>query len=167
MSVEYSNLTSQEPTPHVIEDVFQYINVLSLENSNDQDKNRLQLFFELLNKFTNNVTETHLDIMKKKHPHIYREDCVKLYAFHLENETDENQAWVKFYFPLYRKNFPTRNFSQTINTKLLVGNLIRHCVKWLNEHYHFVKPIIYQNIEYRWPRLTGETKLTNVNFISF
>lgn len=156
-----------EHSSDTIANVFQYNDIRSLATSNEQDRNRLQLFFELLDRFTKDVTETHLETMKKRHKHIYRDDCTKLYAFNLENETDENHAWVKLHFPMYRKNFPTRNFSKTANTKLLVGNIIRHCIRWLNDNYHFEKPIIFQNIESRWIRQSGETKLTNVNFISF
>lgn len=65
MSVECSD---QEATPNVVEDVCKYSDIMSLENGDGQDKYRLRLFFELLNKFTKDVTETHLDNMKKKHP---------------------------------------------------------------------------------------------------
>lgn len=143
-----------------------YKDIYSLECGNEEDQNRFKLFFELLKRFTKNVTETHLDIMKKRHPHIY-ENCSQLYAFHLETEDDENQAWVKMYFPTYRKYFSTNNISHMLKTKWIVSNIIRHCFRWINNHYQLDKPMMYQNIEALWPRKDGGSKLTNVNFISF
>lgn len=142
-------------------------NINNLQLGNEQEKIRFVLFSELLNKFTKNVTETHLNIMRKRHPQVYRDDCTQLYAFNLDVETIENHNWIKLHFPTYRKNFPTRNFSQTFKTKWLVTNVIRHCMKWLNDNYQFQRPLVYQNIEMTWLRTNGESKLTNVNFIAF
>lgn len=167
MNVECVDANDQCMGMVAIDNKHQYSNIGSLSTGSEQDRNRLLLFFELLSRFTTDVTDTHLDIMKKRHPIVYRDNCTKLYAFHLENETDENQTWIRLHFPMYRKNFPTGNLSHTFKTKWIVGNIIRHCLRWLNNHYQFEEEIVYQNIEALWPRNSGESKLTNVNFISF
>ena len=143
------------------------LSVWDLDNGTQQDKIRLNLFFDLLKRFTDNVTNE-LDEMKRRYLEVYREDCKVLFSFCLDFETPENQEWIKSNFNTFKINFPKRGFSQSIKRKWIVTNIVRHCTNWLNEHYRFQQPIIYQNVELiRNTSIDSTKKLRNVSLISF
>ena len=145
-----------------------FLNVLALENSTDiQDQIRFKLFSELLARFTENVTESHLTVMIKRYPGLYRDDCQHLHAFHLEFETMENHNWIRKQFPSIKRAFHTPHFSKTLQTKWLVTNVVRHAARWLNEHYQFRQKIIYHNVEMTWKRTTSDSKIANISFLAF
>jgi len=144
-----------------------YLNIYSLEQGTEEDRFRLSLFFRLLERFTDRVDDE-LPNMKAKYPSIYSDNCTQLYAFNLDFETLENHEWMKMNFPTIKKMFYKENFSRTIRTKYLVTNVVRHMVHWLNEHYQFLQPITYHNIELLWGKTgTKQKKLRTMSFISF
>jgi len=145
---------------------YKYDNIYDLANGNDQDRARYELFNKLLDQFTEKV-DNRLDEMRGRYPNIYRSNCTKLYAFNLDFETLVNHNWVRMNFISLKKSFTTSNFSKTLRTKYLVTNVVRHVVRWLNDHYKFENPLVYQNVEMTWKRTDGTSKITNISFISF
>ena len=170
IDTEITESCKDKPAPDnhlVLTTTVEYINLYRLRQGNEQDRIRFQLFSRLLLQFCQNVTHSHLDIMRKRYPQVYPNNYTWLYAFNLDVETIESQNWMKSNFDTYKKNFYRHNTPKIITTKWVVTNMLRHCIKWLNEFYNFPNPLVYQNVEMTWTRTNGESKVTNMNFICF
>jgi len=131
-----------------------------------EDQDRLRYFLELIFRFTQNISEK-LEERKHKDPETYAGRRY-LFQFSLDQETESNKEWILFNWPIIQKQFKTTDFHTTKHSVRLVTNVLRHIIKWMNNHYTLQHQIFYENKDV-WtidPK-TNKGKNKKMSFISF
>ena len=136
-------------------------------SENCDDVNRFKYFLELIIRLTVNISDKLGDLAKRDVIKYGGRRC--LFEFSLDAETKANKDWILFSWPIIYREFRTSEFSRTKQSARLVGNVLRHMVKWMNSHYQLEQPILYENrdVYIETNHETGKKHYKNTSFISF
>jgi len=69
----------------------------------------------------------------------------KLFHFTSSLENETTKSWVDFNWHTIFQQFKTKDFYRCKNSQNIVGNVLRHTVKWMNDHYNFKNKIESQH----------------------
>ena len=126
-----------------VDDKPKYTNIWMLSDSSPTDQDRLYLFLDIFTRFTINITDQ-LPEKQEKDPHNYsNRKC--LFVFTLDQENEDNKKWFRIHWSTIHHWFPVKDSYQARTRERLVTNTLRHLVHWMNTHYQFEQPILYQN----------------------
>jgi len=154
--------------PSMESDSVKLPNIWALEQSKKrEDVDRFRYFMQLVTQFTEDITDK-LEDRQRRNPEIYN-GRKRLFQFSLDQETEANREWMMFNFPIIQNQFKTRNFVSVKKTVHMVTNIMRHVVRWINEHYDLEQPIFYENkdVYVETDRNTGKKIYKYYSFISF